>query len=357
MSNLALQKIEVSDVEPRGGGYAPEIDDRKYLRIGWLVVVLGMGSFFAWASLAPLDKGVPASGTVITDGNRKTVQPLAGGMVTDVLVKDGDIVAEGQPLVRLSDVQVQAQANGLREAIAGVESLMRGLNESRENKRIQLKIVNEQLGELRALAKDGYVPRTRVLELERLAAQLNGAISEDIGNLGRYQRQISEFRERMNASEFEVANTVVKAPAAGMVQGLSIFTRGGVVSAGAKLMEVVPLDEMLVIEGQVPTNLIDKVGVGLDVEIMFPAFNVATTPNIPGKVTVVSADRFVEERTGVPYYKVRAQVTPEGMNMLKGLQIRPGMPAELFVKTGERTLMSYMLKPMLDRMHTSLREE
>jgi membrane fusion protein, protease secretion system len=107
----------------------------------------------------------------------------------------------------------------------------------------------------------------------------------------------------------------------------------------------------------VPTHLIDRVTPGLEVELMFTAFNQVSTPHIPARVTLVSPDRFVDERTGVPYFKLQAQVTSQGMTMLKSLQLRPGMPAELFIKTGERTLMSYLFKPLLDRFHSGLREE
>ncbi len=210
---------------------------------------------------------------------------------------------------------------------------------------------------LEELAREGFVPRHRLLELQRQAAQLRGAAAEDEGNIGRAERQITEIQQRMVAYEFEIANAAVKAPAAGVVQGLTIFNSGAVIAPGHKLFDIVPHGAALVVEGQVPTHLIDRVTPGLDVELMFTAFNQASTPHIPARVTLVSPDRFVDERTGIPYFKLQAQVTSQGMTMLKGLQLRPGMPAELFVKTGERTLMSYLFKPLLDRFHSGLREE
>jgi len=114
---------------------------------------------------------------------------------------------------------------------------------------------------------------------------------------------------------------------------------------------------MLVIEGQVPVHLIDKVHAGLDVDFIFTAFNQNKIPRVPGVVTHVSADRLTEERTGIPYYNLKAKVVPEGMKLLTDFQIRAGMPVEIFVKTGERPLMSYLLKPFLDRLHKSLVED
>ncbi len=152
-------------------------------------------------------------------------------------------------------------------------------------------------------------------------------------------------------------NAELKAPVAGTVVGLQIFTRGGVIGPGAKLMDIVPADDALIVEGQLPVNLVDKVHVGLPVELIFSAFNANKTPHIPGVVTAVSADRLVDEKSGAPYYRVRAKVTPEGAKMAAKLDIRPGMPVELFVKTGERTMMSYLLKPLFDRAKTSMTEE
>jgi protease secretion system membrane fusion protein len=106
-------------------------------------------------------------------------------------------------------------------------------------------------------------------------------------------------------------------------------------------------------------NLVDKVHPGLKTELIFSAFNANRTPHIEGEVTQVSADRSLDERTGQPYYKVRVKVTAKGAKMIAAhhLDIRPGMPAELFVKTGERTMMNYLLKPVFDRSKSSLSEE
>lgn len=427
-------------------------DARAYSRFGWMMVLLGAGGFLLWAMLAPLDKGVPMPGTVAKESNRKTIQHQNGGTIQEILVKDGDVVKKGQVLVRMNNVQANsvaettraqyitarlnearllAERDGLKsltfppalaslkddprvvagfslqnqlfssrrlslesevgavdENIAGLKAQIAGLEESRDSKKLQQSILKEQLENMRDLAKEGYVARARLLDLERTYAQINGQISEDIGNISRSRRQVAELtlrrgqrvqdfqkevrsslaetqREadaqgsRMVGQDFELANTEVKAPVDGTVVGLAVFTPGGVVGSGTKLMELVPTDDELIVEGQLPVNLIDRVHVGLPVELVFSAFNVNKTPHIPGVVTQVSADRTVEERSGVPYYKVRARVSPEGAKLIahKKLVIQSGMPVEMFVKTGERTLMSYLLKPVFDRAKTSLSEE
>lgn len=139
--------------------------------------------------------------------------------------------------------------------------------------------------------------------------------------------------------------------------GLSVHTVGGVIQAGSLLMDVVPKDEALKIDTQIPPHLIDKVKPGLEVDILFPAFQQSTTPHVPGKVLTVSADALAEPKQGMPYFKAQIEVTPEGMKKLHMHQIRAGMPAEVFVRTGERTMMNYLIKPLRDRVRGALTEE
>jgi len=427
-------------------------DASKFTRFGWLIVLAGFGGFLLWALLAPLDKGVPLSGTVATESNRQAVQHQSGGTIQELLVRDGDVVKKGQILVRMNPVMAQsafeitdtqylsALANiarliaerdgidtikfpqelekraseprveelmnlqkqlkvsrqsslqnelaGLDASIAGLKLQITGLQESRDSKKAQIDFLKEQLGGMRDLAKEGYVARNRLLDLERTYAQLGGAISEDIGNIGRSQRQVieltmrraqrlqdyqkevrgqlSEYQKeadaqgaRLGAQRFELSNIEVRAPADGTVVGLAVFTNGGVVQPGFKMMDIVPNHAPLIVDGQLATNLVDKVHPGLPVELIFSAFNANKTPHIAGEITHISADRTVDERTGNPYYKVHVKVTPEGQKMIAAhkMDIRSGMPVELFVKTGERTMMSYLLKPIIDRAHSALSEE
>jgi protease secretion system membrane fusion protein len=212
------------------------------------------------------------------------------------------------------------------------------------------------------------------------------AIAEDGSNIGRGLRQIAEFRmkrlqrqqeyqrevrtqladvqrdaqalaNRLSGLDWELANATVKAPVDGTVVAMNVFTHGGVVAPGFRMMDIVPSGDPLIVDGQLPVHLIDKVNPNLPVELIFSAFNQNTTPRVPGIVTHVSADRLLDEKTGQPYYNVKAKVAPEGMKMVAGLQIRPGMPVDLFVRTGERTMMNYLLKPVLDHTRLSLREE
>jgi protease secretion system membrane fusion protein len=122
-------------------------------------------------------------------------------------------------------------------------------------------------------------------------------------------------------------------------------------------MDVIPQNEPMLIEAKIATNLIDKIHPKLPVDITFPAFNHAKTPNIPGEVDVVGADTLIDEMTRMPYYLVQVKVTPEGMKKLGDAQIRPGMPAAVVIKTGERTMLNYLIKPLFDRVDGAFKED
>lgn len=349
-----IQKLQETQADK--DGYEAK-DETHYARLGWIVLIVGFGGFMIWATFAPLDKGVSAQGTVITDGQRKVVQPAVSGVIEEILVKDGDQVKAGQLLVRMNDLQAAAQANATRETMAGLEGQINGLEISIANQKSQLKFIQEQLVGMRQLASEGYVARNRVLELERTNAQIAGSLAENQGNLERYKRQYAELEKKLPAYDFDLENTTIESPVDGAVINLAVFTKGQVVQAGTKLMEISPVSQELIVEGRVPVILIDKVHVGLPVEMIFSAFNQRVTPRIPGVVTVVSADRTTDERTGEIFYKIQARVSDKGMKMLQDQQVRPGMPVEVFVITGERTMMNYLLRPFVDRMRTSLGEE
>lgn len=331
-------------------------DESYFAWLGMQILVWGFGALFLWACFAPLDKGVSAPGYVITDSNRKTIQPAMNGIVDAILVREGQQVKAGEVLVRLNPINAQAQSNATRESIQGLEAQVQGLEQSITQKKQQQRSMQEQLKSYKDLVGEGYLAKNRMLELERSYLQLNSSILEDEGNLSKARRQINESREKLSPFDFDLANTELRSPVDGQVVNLTIFTNGGFVSAGSRLMEVIPSEESLIIEAQLPVHLVDRVHPKLPVELMFTAFNINRTPHIPGVIISVGADRIIEEKTGMPFYKIQVETTAEGAKMLGNLKVRPGMPVEIFIKIGEQTLMTYLLKPVFDRMHSSMRE-
>lgn len=427
-----------------------DTNSQRPARWGLGVLALGFGGFMLWAALAPLDAGVTSPGSVKVASNRKTIQHQMGGTIDAIMVREGESVRKDQVLVKLNptqsasqlgiteaqfistkavesrllaerddkavmtlppDLQIfgddvrlkQAEAlqahqlttrrtalvgeiRILQENLAAAVEQLRGLEQVKLTHQQQLAFLSEELKGVREMASEGYVPRNRLLELERGAAQINGSLAEDIANIGRTRNQVAEFKlrmlqrkqdylkevqsqltdvqkevnalaDRLNALRYEVANTQIKSPIDGVVVGLNIHTVGGVIQPGFHIMDVVPKNEPLIIEAQVAPQLIDKLHPGLPVDITFPAFSHAKTPNIPGVVDTVSADRLADERTNVPYYLVQVKVTDEGVRLLNQNQIRPGMPAEVIVKTGERTMLNYLIKPLLVRVDSAFKEQ
>ncbi len=427
------------------------VDDRKTVRRGLALVLVAFGGFLLWAWLAPLDAGVVASATVKVSSNRKSIEHLTGGSVEAILVREGDSVSEGQPLVRLDATEARAEQGvigaqylaartmenrleaerddreqvafdaGLSERLgdsaelaaaldlqrrlfatrrtsrAGEVSILQESLDSAENQAkglqqiyaapaAQLRFLQQELDGARQLAAEGYIPRNRMLELERSAAELNAAQAENQNELARIRGQAAELRlrirqhdhdyrkeiqaqladvrkersalaDRLQALDYQVRHTVIRAPIDGMVQGLNIATIGGVIQPGARIMEIVPANEPLQIDAMLPVQVIDRMEPGLPVSIAFPAFNHAQTPSIPGRVLTVSADRLIDEESRQPFYLAQIEVTTEGMAMLGANRIRAGMPASVTIRTGERNLLSYLLKPLLDRVASSFKEQ
>ena len=430
-------------------GYEATFSERAFLRWGMWLVIVGFGGFLSWASFAPLDRGVPVSGSVVVTGNRKAVQHPGGGVIAQLRVHDGEKVQAGQVLAVMNTVSTQTRRDALQsqlrslqlqtarlraertgdselellpelmaasnepevieqlalqrqllinrraalrselaaidEGVAGTEALLAGMQSLLRSKQQQKQLLNEQLSGIRGLAAKGYVARNQLLSMEGQLASVEGEIAETHGSIGRLQRQVIELRlqaqqrrdeyskevntqladgqaqiaalkNQLEKAEADLQDTQIRAPVTGTVVGMAVFTEGGVIQAGQQLMEIVPEDSPMEVEARVPVELIDKVHPALPVELLFSAFDQSTTPRVAGEVTMVGADRLVDAQTGKPYYALRVKVTREGMDKLQGLTIRPGMPVEGFIRTGERSLMNYLLKPLTDRLHLALTE-
>jgi protease secretion system membrane fusion protein len=213
--------------------------------------------------------------------------------------------------------------------------------------------------ELETSASDAERLRTAMSATEMQIAQLRMSANKDIDNqLSEAQKTREALQTRMVSLKFDLNASEVKSPVSGTVIGLKANTVGGVVTAGQVLMEIVPKEARLVIAAKVPLVSIDKLKVGLDADMRFSAFNQRTTPVIPGTVTLVGADK---QPAAVPgegeFYLATVETTPEGLALLGANKIQPGMPVEVIVKTGERSFMTYLIKPLTDRLARSFKED
>jgi membrane fusion protein, protease secretion system len=280
----------------------------------------------------------------------------------------------------------QAELRALAEQIRGLEVQADASRRTVASRERELSVSVAQLENVRPLVSSGDLARTRVLELERSVAQIETSIAQESGQRGRLLSQIAEsktllarrrddmmrelqdqfaevqrdaelHRSRLVASEFDLSHAEIKAPVGGTVVDLAVNTVGGVIRPGEALMQIVPQNEPLEVEAQIEVHLIDRVKVGLPVDLIFSALNQNRTPVVEGEVVRVSADRLTDERTGNPYYRALVRTTEKGAEQLAGQQIKPGMPVNVFVKTGERSLMTYLFKPLSDRARLAMTEQ
>ena len=247
-----------------------------------------------------------------------------------------------------------------------------------------------ELQDFRDLLQQGYAEKQKVREFERNLAEREGERGELISSLAATEMQISEtqlkilqlqtelqrevaqelgevqselfeLRERLQSLQDTVYRTDIKAPDAGMVLGLAVHTIGAVIPPGGKMLDIVPQNEKLIVEAQISPTDIDRVQIGQKAEVRFSVFKSRALPKITGKLIAISADRLMDEHSKeqTPYYLARIEISPQGLKDLASseLKLLPGMPAEVLINTGERTLLQYLLDPLSDTVAHSFIED
>ncbi len=432
-----------------------EVDTNSPIRLGMKVLGIGFGGFLLWAAFAPLDEGVPSSGSVSIDTKRKVIQHLSGGIIKEVHVKEGQQVNAGDVLVTIDNTMTKAryeeirqryigdralenrlqaeqagqklisfhedliklkddplvqqhmrnqemlllsrrgslsaELQGIEEAINGQQAQIDGLGLIIESRNAQLNLLNEQLSGIRDLVQEGYAPKSQQRDLELRAAQVRGDIAEAQSSFFRAKRSILELRQRalqrkeeyrkdvdtqmaqvklevdangdkLRALSDEFDRTEIKSPVSGQVVGLQFQTIGAIIQPGQKIMDIVPMNEGLLLEVKVAPHLIDRIHSGQKADVRFSSF--ANTPQlaVEGLVDSVSKDLLTEPganpaQPGMSYYLARVALTADGMKKLGNRKLQPGMPVQVVIKTGERSLLTYLLHPFMKRLAASLKEE
>jgi HlyD family type I secretion membrane fusion protein len=424
-----------------------ELDDaRPLVRSGLLAIALGAAAFGAWAAFAPLSGAIIAPGYVKVDLNRKVVQHQEGGTVRAIHVRDGDRVKQGQELILLDDVRIDAQLDLLRtqldaerakaarleaerayaakpifpdellvrksepkvqEQLVREMTLFRARRDALETqiavlrKQIEetegevqavteqlaaeeraLKLQKEELAANQRLLEQGYVQKTRVLTLNRAVAEYEARYGEHRAQLSQARQRskelelrilsmrnsyaqsaadelketssrIFDLEERIRPSRDAAHRQKIAAPIDGEVVGLRVFSLGAVVGPRDVLMEIVPEEKRLIVEARIRPEDINHVRSGAAADVRLTAYKQRTTPLVEGTVTYVSGDRLVEAQTGVPYYVMHVDVPPERLGELR---LQAGMPAEVFVRTDERTAFDYLLAPVTSYFRRAMRE-
>jgi HlyD family secretion protein/epimerase transport system membrane fusion protein len=422
---------------------APDQRARPTIIIGLLIMVLLFGVIGLWSALVPVAAGAIAQGKVVSESSSKQIQHLEGGIISEILVKDGDIVKADQVLIRMDSTSAQARSELVlgqylaakatearliaerdgkesitfpkeyldqeatnpkvkdaletqrrlfttrREALEGQVSVLnqkaaqsgeeiRGLKEQVASANTQISLLGQEINTVEGLLKTGNALKPRLLNLQRQQADLMGQRGQAQAMISRANQSINEAKINILNLKNDFLNTVVaelkdtqvqlstleeqarasgdvarrvelRAPIAGTVTGLSVHTVGGVVQPGQTMMALVPSNDRLVIEARINPQDIDVVRAGLIAQVRLTAFKSRYMRAIEGKVMTVSADRFEDEATGTSYYLARIEILPGELATLgKDIQLTAGMPAEVLVVTGKRTMLSYLVRPIRD---------
>lgn len=422
---------------------------RRHALAGLVIVAVLGGGVGGWAGTMKLAGALIAPGSIVVDSNVKKVQHPTGGIVGELRARDGDRVKSGDVVVRLDDTVTRANlaivTKGLNELTArkarleserdGAENIAfpadlmarlsdsevaavidseRKLFELRRNARVgqkeqlrqrieqlkeevrgyraqqaaktkEIELIEREMVGVRDLWKQKLIPITRLTELERQAARLEGEsaqliaqtaqvggkiaetelqiiqIDRDLSSeVARETREIDgklgEFVERKVTAEDQLKRVDIRSPQDGTVFQSTVHTVGGVITAGDPIMLIVPEADKLTVEAKVNPQDIDQVKIGQTALLRLSAFSQQTTPEIYGLVTRISADATSDQRTGLTYYTIRIAMPPEEVAKLDSVTFIPGMPVEAFVQTGERTMLSYFLKPLNDQLMRVFRQ-
>ncbi|MFG1432364.1 HlyD family type I secretion periplasmic adaptor subunit [Xanthobacter sp. V2C-4] len=428
------------------------VEWRGFAIAGYVLIFAIFGIAGGWAAVTQIDQASIATGVVGIETNRKTVQHFEGGIVSEILVKEGDLVQDGQVLVRLEPTQAQAntgmltyqylsalatearlwaerteqpniewpeqlstelskldpalrrvladqqaqfderrasldgQIDVLQSRIEQLKTQIEGTKKEQSSTEEQVTFINKELEGLHDLSDKKLIPLSRVFAVERERARLEGLIGRAISDIAKAEAQIGEttiqvhqlrqkFQEdtasqlvdvRQKISDLKekltVAHDVLKrieiaAPRTGTVQNLKVFTLGQVIRSGEPLLDIVPQDEPLIVNAQFSPNDIDGIHAGMDAEIRFSSFHGRVVPVMTGKLQSISHDRLIDEQSKQPYYLAvisldRAQIPQEYRE-----RVRSGMPAEVIVALGERTVVNYLVGPLTSTLRKSFREK
>jgi protease secretion system membrane fusion protein len=297
-------------------------------------------------------------------------------------------MAVQQQVFRARRAAQGAELSAARQAISGMEGQIAGMHQMMESRRSQSALQARQLANVQSLADEGYAPKNQALQLEQAQAELRTSLADLQTNIQRSQSAIAETRlriaqreqeylkevsgqladvrrevqaneERLTAITAELGRTQIKSPVAGQALGLSVAGAGAVVTPGQRLMDIVPQGEMLLLDAKVPTHVIDRIKVGDKTEVRFTAFANSPQLVVDGKVVSLAADSISEQvgNTVLSYYLARVAITPEGNKVLGNRTLQPGMTADVLITTGERSLLTYLLHPLIKRVASAMTEE
>jgi len=387
--NLVVRS-NVKTIQHPTGGVVEEIPVHNGMRVSSGDLLLRLNATQAKASLQVVSKQLDeararvARLTAERDGlPRPVVPPELSGRLDDSNVKT--LLASEASLFRARATARDSQKDLLQSRVSQLGEEIGGLEAQVVSKARQIELITGELTGVQELYDKHLVPLTRLTTLQRESARIEGergqltsSIAETKAKIGEAQLQIvkldqdfrtdvvkelgeaqgkeAELSERSVAAGDVLERIELRAPTSGVIHQLAAHTLGGVIRAGDAIMEIIPDSDDLQIEARLQPNDIDQVRTGQLAYVRFSAFNQRTTPQLAGQVAFVSPDVSHDQQTSAPYFTVRIMLPDEERHRLAGLQLVSGMPAEVFMQTGSRTMFSYLFKPIFDQLQRAFVE-
>jgi RND family efflux transporter MFP subunit len=306
---------------------AARLDIRAPARVGVAVIALFFGAGLGAAALAPIDKGVGVPGTIIAETKVKPVQHQHGGIVRSIHVRDGQEVAAGALLVTLDASALTEQVAALRAQAQAAER--------------QLALARQEAATMTDLLDRKLAARSRVLALERQVAEI--------------EKERASLGARIAVAEQEIERSAVRAPVSGRVLRLEVHAPGAVVQPGGTVLEIVPEEDRLVIEGRLAPNQIENVEPGMAARVWLTSLSWREQRPLAARLAWVSPDSVEDKRSGTPYFIARVELEETRAELARRLTIHPGMRAEMVLLTGRRTLLDQLLDPLLRNIGRAFR--
>jgi HlyD family secretion protein len=390
-SGALVVETNVKKVQHPTGGIVGEllVQDGTRVRAGDLIIRLDETT--AQANLAMVEKSLAelfarrARLEAERDGS-DTVEFPAELLQAARQAETGRVVAGERKLFEFRRDAQRGQKAQLRERVAQLNDEVRGYTDQAAAKKREIEFIQTELEGVRDLWRKNLIPITRVTALERDGARLEGergqliaTIAQGKGKISETELQIiqldqnlrsdaakeladirakiAELVERKVTAMDQLQRIDIRAPQSGVVHQLTVHTKGGVVAAGEQIMLIVPEADELIVEVRVDPQKIDQLKLDQPATLRFPGFNQRSTPELSGRVRRIAADVIQDQRSGQPYYLVRISLEADEIARLNGLKLVPGMPVEAFIRTEQRTMLSYLLKPLTDQARRAFREK
>lgn len=318
--------------------------EENYLTLGVKITVIFLIVIFLWSALAPINSSIIASGEIVLTSNKKIITHLEGGVIDNIKVKEGQFVKEKEDLIILNTIQVQSKISQISEGIKATE-FQKSATENR------IKSLEQELEIVDELLKDGNSSVTRKIDIEK-------QLHESRGKLGEVMTNIVGLQNELEANQYILARSIIKAPVSGYVMNLKYQTIGGTITPASEIMFIVPEDDKLIAELKVSPQDIDLLKEGMKAKIQLSAYKTRLMPKLNGKIINVSADSFKNEMTGEIYFKARVEIAESELKKLKmNIKLTPGMPINGFLITGSRTLFQYLITPISESAYKAFRED